>query len=780
MGTLRAVKIVRRRDFGNAHPFDREFNGIQRFEPVSRGHPGLVDILQVGRNEAEGCFYHVMELGDPAEVPTPGVGKGDGRAGGVPAEVGAGAGWTVPGGYVPRTLRRELKAHGRLPLPECLRVGLALAGGLEHLHRHGLVHRDVKPSNIIFVDGQPKLADIGLVAPVDEARSLVGTAGYIPPEGPGTPEGDVYSLGKVLYEAAFGKDRQEFPQLPPDLASRPDHGPLLELNAILLRACESDPARRYRSAGAMAADLERVRDGRPVRGRRPVPKAPALVAGLLALLWLAWPTRSPAPPPIPAAPAGERASVFVLPFREETPGQVAADLRGRLADAFLDGLALMEGVRVGPRRSGWEHLDEDAVRRALAGTNALRHVLTARVGAGGGGRLTLGLSLWERTGDRPAWTGRFAGQVEALPDLERRALRGLTDALGLKLSAAEGARLDSLLPRNLEALALVRQARESYQREAGTEAGHQRIQSLAQRALELDPGFLEADFLDVVIHRDLAWSKAPREQWPNVRARALRLLEQDESHAGALGQMGHYLLSFARDWDALPGNVGRELAATDPARRDLVAAKWFRTFGWLEEARVRQEQGERAGATDWVSLFHQAAARRVERRPAEAVAVARRLVALHPGVGWGSLALAHSLVAAGDFEAALAAIQPVAGTLQELELQALRAYALARLGRAPEARVILAELVAAGRHRYLQPYHVARVQAALGDSRQALAWLQQAEADKSEFLLFADVGGLRTDPAWDVLKSEPEFWALCDRLGLGRRQWPRPRPEPRH
>ncbi|MFM7102684.1 MAG: serine/threonine-protein kinase [Verrucomicrobiota bacterium] len=355
MGTLRAVKIVRRRDFGEDHPFDREFKGIQQFEPVSRGHPGLVDILQVGRKEAEGYFYHVMELGDPASGPLPGVGSGnrDGQAERVSAEVESGVGCSIPGGYVPRTLRRELKARGRLPLPECLRVGLALAGGLEHLHRHGLVHRDVKPSNIIFGDGQPKLADIGLVAPVDEARSLVGTAGYIPPEGPGTPGGDVYSLGKVLYEAAFGKDRQEFPQLPPDLGQLPDHGRLLELNAILLKACESDPARRYRSAGALAADLERVRDGRPVRGRWPSPKAPALVAGLLALLWLAWPARSPVPPPSRARPAGDRASVFVLPFRGEPPGPVADDLRGRITDAFLDGLALMEGVRVGPHRAGW-------------------------------------------------------------------------------------------------------------------------------------------------------------------------------------------------------------------------------------------------------------------------------------------------------------------------------------------------------------------------------------------------------------------------------------------
>src|SRR5207244_440195 len=70
----------------------------------------------------------------------------------------------TPHSYVPRTLAFDLKQRGRLPLDECLRIGLALTSALAHLHKNGLVHRDIKPSNIIFVGGAPKLADIGLVA----------------------------------------------------------------------------------------------------------------------------------------------------------------------------------------------------------------------------------------------------------------------------------------------------------------------------------------------------------------------------------------------------------------------------------------------------------------------------------------------------------------------------------------------------------------------------------------------------------------------------------------
>lgn len=72
--------------------------------------------------------------------------------------------------YHPKTNRSELRCRGRLPVKECIRIGRALASALEHLHRAMLVHRDIKPTNIIFVNGLPKLADIGQVAGVGEAN----------------------------------------------------------------------------------------------------------------------------------------------------------------------------------------------------------------------------------------------------------------------------------------------------------------------------------------------------------------------------------------------------------------------------------------------------------------------------------------------------------------------------------------------------------------------------------------------------------------------------------
>jgi serine/threonine protein kinase len=149
-----------------------------------------------------------------------------------------------------------------LPLAEAVQIGIALADSLAHLHERGLVHRDIKPSNIIFVGGQPKLADIGLVTRIatnPRDVSFLGTRGYIPPEGPGTPSADIYSLGKVLYEVYTGLDREQFPSLPTSLLEAPGPG-LAALNQVVLRACELDPRQRYQSAAEFHRELLGLQD----------------------------------------------------------------------------------------------------------------------------------------------------------------------------------------------------------------------------------------------------------------------------------------------------------------------------------------------------------------------------------------------------------------------------------------------------------------------------------------------------------------------------------------
>ncbi|MBI3848750.1 MAG: protein kinase [Verrucomicrobia bacterium] len=306
-GASRALKIVWRHTFEDDRPFQREFEGIQRFERLSREHPSQLALFHVGRGE--GYFYYVMELADDARTQRiDGVVETWSNGKTLPTQHSSTPALQDPSSYAPKTLRSLLRPNtqtstpidrepaldsqpttDRLPAARVLEIGLALTEALAHLHGNGLVHRDVKPSNIIFVGGKPKLADIGLVTDASDTCSIVGTEGYLAPEGPGTPQADVFALGKVLYEALTGFERRQFPQLPPDLRDWPDAKLAFELNEIILKACDSEARRRYQSAEEMRAELALLQRGKSVKGKRAlqhwlaVSKKAGLTVSLLAV-----------------------------------------------------------------------------------------------------------------------------------------------------------------------------------------------------------------------------------------------------------------------------------------------------------------------------------------------------------------------------------------------------------------------------------------------------------------------------------------------------------------
>jgi serine/threonine protein kinase len=263
-GLFRAVKIVRRERFREARPYEREFAGLREFAAISHGGRQLA-LLHVGHGDGGNFFYYVMELADDATR---------GRH-------------IDPANYVPRTLKATDRESGRLPVSEVLVLAVELTRALAELHAHGLVHRDIKPSNVIFVAGRPKLADIGLVTATTHADTFVGTEGFVAPEGPGTVRADLYSLGKLLYELATGLDRHEYPRLPANLDELPDRKVLLEMNEVLILACEPDPAKRYADADALLADLLRLEAGGSVRRRRRTQRSLLQACRIAAVLALA-------------------------------------------------------------------------------------------------------------------------------------------------------------------------------------------------------------------------------------------------------------------------------------------------------------------------------------------------------------------------------------------------------------------------------------------------------------------------------------------------------------
>ena len=332
MGTWRAVKIVRRQSFTSERPYKREFEGIRKFEPVSRAHDTQVAILHVGRDDEAGLFYYVMELGDD-------VHSGQEIA---------------PETYTPRTLASELKEKQRLPVRPCLEIGLTLATALDHLHAHGLIHRDIKPSNIIFVHGQPKLADIGLVAEAADAMSFVGTEGYVPIEGPGSSRADIFSLGRVLYEISTGFSQRQFPDIRTSFGLDEEDAEMArELNLVINKACAHGADHRHESAAALRDELILLQSGHSIRRLRDNERRLRVVrwVGALAMVVAAFSLVGY----ISARRANVRADANAKTSRAHLAAARLAqakslhgtDIAGRRAEALA---AISEAARIAPSR----------------------------------------------------------------------------------------------------------------------------------------------------------------------------------------------------------------------------------------------------------------------------------------------------------------------------------------------------------------------------------------------------------------------------------------------
>ena len=203
VGARLALKIIR----VSGRYSERELAGLRYYKDCN--HPNLLKIRHVEIDDDRICC--TMDAADDLNH-----GRGE---------------------YLPDTLANRLRKSGRLERGEITALLEGLLAGLEELHRHGLVHRDIKPDNILWVSGRPTLADAGLIAPEGKG-SFVGTPGFMSPKllsGKGSADAsdDFYALGKVVYCALTGLPVGEYPSIPENMTISAGGG----LNRVLRESC---------------------------------------------------------------------------------------------------------------------------------------------------------------------------------------------------------------------------------------------------------------------------------------------------------------------------------------------------------------------------------------------------------------------------------------------------------------------------------------------------------------------------------------------------------------
>jgi serine/threonine protein kinase/tetratricopeptide (TPR) repeat protein len=652
------------------------------------------------------------------------------------------------------SLRARLKREGNLSLDDVMAIVRQIADALDYAHGEGVVHRDVKPENILLSrHGHALLADFGIargaapdagrtdpVGTVTQAGMAIGTAAYMSPEqalGEKDIDGrsDVYSLGCVVYEALTGS--------PPFLGTTPlsvvaQHvglpAPTLIANPALppsvvravARALEKKPADRFDSVTAFAQALHAA-DADQVA-------APAPLASTLRL------------------------SIAVLPVAHRSADAETEFFSDGMTEELINALAKVEGLRVVSRSSAYAFKSGDVPLREIGLRLNVGFLLEASVRRAGN-RLRMTAQLIDVEKDSKLWSETYERQLEDVfavqDDITRSIVRTITEAL--QLGHLRGA-TPVQQPRSLEAYDLYLLGRHHWYKR--TDASMRRALELFNEAIAVDPMYAPAYSGIADASAVLAsWQfSSPEERFPQAASAARRALELDPSSADAHASLGFVKLNWEWDWDGALHELGRAIEL-NPSHE--TAHRWLSAFlAGIGRADDALRIARRAAELDPISVLphmNLGIVHLLAGRYEDAEAEFRYVLDKDPTFARAYGFLAWSLSLQGRHDEAL---PPARTGIERSNHHPMFVYVLgtclALSGELDEARKVFDPIM-----NELQPFYVATVHAAMGDESPALDALERGSEAHSDWMY--SVG---TQPWFRPYHSHPRFVALLERLHL--------------
>jgi TolB-like protein/tetratricopeptide (TPR) repeat protein/predicted Ser/Thr protein kinase len=716
---------------------------------ASLDHSGIVPIYEVG--ERDGSCYFSMKL--------------------------------VEGGQLDAVVKRE-----PMPIRQAVELIAKVARTVHYAHEHGILHRDIKPGNILLDQkGEPHLTDFGLArlieteSTVTRTLEVLGTPSYMAPEqAVGNNEGvssatDVYGLGAVLYQLLTGHPPfaggTTYETIKLLLDTEPRQPRLLnpkidrDLSTICLKCLEKDSKRRYSSALALAEDLERWLKHEPIRARRTGiftrgkkwvrrnPSIAIMAAMLLALavplgvtIWksdeIFWAAQFNPP----------EKSIAVLPFVDLSQAKDQEYFCDGVSEEILHKLAKVEGLRVVGRTSSFAFKGKNAnvseVGKKLNVANVLEGSLQRD-----GKRVRVTAELINTGSGFHVWTETYDRELAGVFALQDEITRSIVETLRIRLAVS----LSTSQQHNTEVYDLYLQG--LYFSNKASEEDLRRALSFFQRAVEEDPTFSRSWTGIAKVWYFLAdvYVK-PLDAYPASKEAALKAIALDENDAEA-----HCYLSEAKrvlDWD-LEG-ADEELKRTLQVDPNSAPAHFFSGLhplfrGQLKDGLQLILEAEKLDPVSPITSYVATAAYLANDRIDDAVIEGQRTLQLDPNYFYLDSVLAAAYREKGNFPEAIALYTKVQEATH-LPSSGL-AITYTRMGREIEAKNILAQLVQAREKRYVSAPLIAAVSTALGDKEEAFRWLEVAYQEHSGVLQW-----IAFLPEFRALHSDARFPHLLQRI----------------
>ena len=683
------------------------------------------------------------------------------------------------------TLRDRIARSGPLPVDEVRRLVADVGAALDYAHRRGVVHRDVKPANILVDDEHAMVADFGIAHRElnDETSQLtapgivIGTPAYMSPEqATGSHEldarSDIYSFGCVVFEMLagvppfraesahriLGKHLRD--SVPSVLAFREMIPPAVD--DVLRRAMAKEPSHRFSSArefvqslddalgGALSASGGRAREQRGQAtffSRRSLAVAAVLALVMAAALWF-WRV---------AGTGSAPGSIAVLPFVNMSADPANEYFSDGLTEELTAALAQIGRIRVTPRTAAFAYKGRNLSMRQIGEELDVSRILEASVRRDGD-RVTITARLYDTATDSLLWQDRYDRNWGDVLALQTELAGAIADNLQLSLLPRERARLAERHTVNAEAYDRYLKGRHFF--DLRTAASMEEAEEHFKQALAIDSNYARAHagLADTYTIRAWTGSAAPTELFALARQSAERAILLDATLAEAHMSLGLIHTFNTWDWAA----ADRELARAIDLDSTLSQTWFFRTWGLAAQGRLDDAMAslQRARQLEPLALITNARIATVYSWMNEfeaADSVLRRTLEIDPSYPVAKVQRARVLAAQGRYTEAIAALPPDSVRLGSYE-SGIAGFIYARAGRRADA---LKEAQALERRTYVPAEGVAAIHAGLGDRDAAFTWLNRAIETRGVGLIF-----FAAESMYDTLRTDPRYPAVIQRIGL--------------